>query len=59
MTRTKVRSSYADSHLWYVFEDGPSEAGWLRYGINSAALKFIPLEELEEQWYGEYKKMFE
>ncbi len=56
MLRTEVRSSQAGSHLGHVFEDGPEEAGGLRYCINSAALRFIPYDELEEQGYGEYKE---
>jgi peptide-methionine (R)-S-oxide reductase len=59
MRRTEVRSSTGDSHLGHVFPDGPREAGGLRYCINSASLRFIPLDELEGEGYGEYKKLFE
>ena len=59
MARVEVRSTGADSHLGHVFDDGPREAGGLRYCMNSAALRFIPLAELEAQGYGEYRSTFE
>jgi len=59
MKRTEVRSSHGDSHLGHVFDDGPRDAGGLRYCINSASLRFIPLDELENEGYGEYRKLFE
>ena len=59
MKRTEVRSAGADSHLGHLFDDGPADAGGLRYCMNSAALRFIPVSELETQGYGEYRSLFE
>ena len=56
--RTEVRSGKADSHLGHVFEDGPKELGGLRYCINSASLRFIPVAKLEEEGYGEFLQYF-
>lgn len=58
MRRVEVRSQTADSHLGHVFPDGPRDQGGLRYCINAAALRFIPVDQLKAEGYGEYLSLF-
>ena len=59
MKRVEVRSKHADSHLGHIFDDGPSEFGGMRYCMNSASMRFIPVEKLKEEGYGEYLHLFQ
>lgn len=59
MERTEVRGSKSDAHLGHLFDDGPADKGGMRYCINSASLRFIPVEKLKEEGYGQFLPLFE
>jgi peptide-methionine (R)-S-oxide reductase len=56
--RIEIRSKKADSHLGHMFDDGPADRGGKRYCMNSAALRFVPLEDLQKEGYGEWRRIF-
>ena len=58
MVRTEVRSANGDSHLGHLFPDGPRDQGGMRYCINSASLRFIPVDQLESEGYGDFRSLF-
>lgn len=59
MVRTEVRSAVGDIHLGHLFKDGPKDDGGLRYCMNSASLRFVPVADLEAEGYGEYRAQFD
>ena len=59
MDRMEVKSTDSGAHLGHLFDDGPAEAGGMRYCINSASLRFVPVDKLQAEGYGEYLPMFE
>jgi methionine-R-sulfoxide reductase len=59
MTRVEIRSKKSDSHVGHLFDDGPADKGGMRYCMNSAALRFVPVEKLKEEGYGEFLPLFE
>ncbi len=59
MTRGEIRSKAGDAHLGHLFDDGPADKGGLRYCMNSASLRFVPVEKLQEEGYGQFLPLFE